>query len=72
MLLVDGELVEQHLGALVGVRRLDAGDEAHDAAPVAREQEVVARVVEEAAYGVVAGAGVDGGRVAVEQEADFV
>ena len=51
--LVDGELVEEHLGALVRVRELDAGDEADGELVLVRDEQVVAVVREEALDGVV-------------------
>ena len=51
--LVDRELVEEHLRALVRMRQLDAGDKADGDVRLVREEEMVAVVREEALDGVV-------------------
>ena len=44
---VDGELVEEHLGPLVGVRDLDAGDEADGPIVLEGDEQMVAGLLEE-------------------------
>ena len=62
--LVDRELVEEHLGALVGVHDLDPADEAHRPPVLGGKEEVVAVLGEEAGHRVGPGRAVEqvGGR----------
>ena len=62
--LVDGQLVEEHLGALVGVGHLHTADEPHGPVVLVGDEQVMARLGQEAGRGVGPGRAVEemGGR----------